>query len=211
MGVYTLVPVKEALDIDLIADFEILHSLVNLCVRAAKIGLNEELIFLAVKLYVEVEIVSLGACAVPFIEICNVVAVDILGSRNRQSLEGNELVLEFDKLFFVCKNLCCVFCFRNILAFKKLNLCGSLRKFNFAFPFGLGTRDFYLLAYLKLCIFFRSAFNSVCKVAALGILKIKRRVSVLLGIELLCLDVSLDYDLGVYGRREILAVCHNAL
>lgn len=74
VGVSAVVPVEEAFNINLVADFKLFYSLVNVCISAAKIGLNEELIFLAVKLYVEVEIVALGACAVPFIEICNVVA-----------------------------------------------------------------------------------------------------------------------------------------
>ena len=78
MGVYALVPVKEALNIDLVADFKLFYSLVNICISAAEIGLNEELIFLAVKLYVELSVVALGAWAVPFVKVCNVVAVNVL-------------------------------------------------------------------------------------------------------------------------------------
>ena len=61
MGVYTVIPVQEALHIDLVANLQVLDCLVDVRVLVAEIGLHSESIGLAVEGYVEVKVVALLA------------------------------------------------------------------------------------------------------------------------------------------------------
>lgn len=87
MRVNAVVPIKEAFNVNLVSDFEVLYSLVNVCIRTAEIGLYKELICFAVKRYVEVEVVAFCACTVPLVEICNFLIVSVFGSGYCESLE----------------------------------------------------------------------------------------------------------------------------
>ena len=87
MRINTVIPVEEALEVDSIAYFEVLYSLVNICIGTAEIGLNEELKFLIAESHIEVEVIAFSACAVPLVEVSNFVAVSILGSLDSQTLK----------------------------------------------------------------------------------------------------------------------------
>ena len=106
MRINTVIPVEEALEVDSIAYFEVLYSLVNICIGTAEIGFNEELKFLIAESHIEVEVVAFSARAVPLVEVSNFVAVSILGSLDSQTLEGNLFILVLDEIICAEKRRC---------------------------------------------------------------------------------------------------------
>ena len=78
MRLCSLVPVQEALDIDGVADVEVLYCLINIGILAAQVGLYGKGIGCSVCRYIEVNIVTFGSGAIVVVQEGCVLTVCIL-------------------------------------------------------------------------------------------------------------------------------------
>ena len=104
MRVYALIPVKEALGVDGLADLQGLYSGIYIRGSVAEVGLYNEGIGLAVIGNVKVQIVAFRAASIPVVKESDVIAVRILScGLHSQSLKGGQLVLVVDELVLAQK------------------------------------------------------------------------------------------------------------
>ena len=97
--VYALIPVKEALGVDGLADLQGLYSGIYIRGSVAEVGFYNEGIGLAVIGNVKVKIVAFRAASIPVVKESDVIAVRILScGLHSQSLKGGQLVLAVDEL-----------------------------------------------------------------------------------------------------------------
>ena len=141
MRVYTVVPVREALHVDDIANLKTFNSLVNVSGVVAEIRLNGEGVGLSVQGNVEVQI-TVGISRTGTIPVVQESSA-ALGLLNSHSLEGNELVLIVDQTVGA-KQISNVGCLCDVAAI--LDLEGSaLCDLNLAGPLGLVTGNLDLV------------------------------------------------------------------
>ena len=93
MGIYAVVPVEEAFEINNVADLEIAYGFVALGACAAEVILNNKVVGSAVYGYVEVQVAVGAFCAgaVPVVQESNFLAFGINGGFYGHALEGHEL------------------------------------------------------------------------------------------------------------------------
>ena len=102
--VYALIPVKEALGVDGLADLQGLYSGIYIRGSVAEVGFYNEGIGLAVIGNVKVQIVAFRAASIPVVKESDVIAVRILScGLHSQSLKGGQLVLVVDELVLAQK------------------------------------------------------------------------------------------------------------
>ena len=94
MGVDALIPVEEALSVNNLANLQGLHGLVDLGGAVTEVGLHGEGVGLVAHSDIEVQVIPLGAGAVPVVEEGHVVAGVVLASGHHgEALEVHQLVL----------------------------------------------------------------------------------------------------------------------
>ena len=76
--IYALIPVKESLCIDHIADLEFLYSLINICCIVTQIRLYGKGIGRSIYRDIKVQVVSVLAGTIPVVRECNILSIGIL-------------------------------------------------------------------------------------------------------------------------------------
>ena len=95
MGVHALIPVQEALHVHDIAHVQSLDGLIHVGAGAAEVALYHEGVDLVVQGHIEVQVVTLGAGAVPVVQEGS---AGIVGGGHGHTLEGDLLVLVGNQL-----------------------------------------------------------------------------------------------------------------
>ena len=98
MGVGALVPVEEALQVDGVADLQILHGLIDLGARAAEIAFHGEGVGRAVYADVEIQVVAVLAGAVPLVEPGHGIPLGVGAGLHGHAGEGDLFIHVVDQL-----------------------------------------------------------------------------------------------------------------
>ena len=207
MRVHAFIPVKEALHIDRLPDFQVLHCRIHIRRAVAEVGLDHKRIRLAVLRDVEVQIVALAAGAVPVVKERHIISGIVLSGRlNSQALECHELVLMVDELVR-SKKLCRIkrLCKERIAVLNELK--GAIHDLHFAGPLCLIAVHADLRSGNQLLIVLLGAGHIVHKIRAVLILGVKR--SLVLPPGLLCLYIRLDHHVGIQLCRHVLFIGHH--
>ena len=190
MGVSTVIPVKEALSIDLIAYLECLNCLINVGIFAAEIRLNGKGVGVSSVGNVEVKVIALASRAVPLVKECNVIAVSILACNHGKTLECCKNVHLLCKLCLVAEYCSYVGCLCDIGVCALNEGKGSVKYLNLTCVFALVSADSDLCSGNELSsILFRTC-HIVYKVCSVSVLKVCNDLVV--PPRLCCLYVCLD-------------------
>ena len=196
MCIYTVVPINKSCDINNIPCLNVCKCLVYVGLGVCEISLNAEAEGLIALLY-------------GYVNIVTGLAVPVLDLFNSESLEYRILVLVFDKLLFVCENVCKVCRLCNVLVITVNNDEGSVNDLDLAGPFALISGYYDLCSGNKLCRIILGAHHLVCKICAALVLKICSDLVIPPGLR--SLYVCLNYNGSVKLCRDILVVSHGGL
>lgn len=206
MGVDALIPVEEALHVDGLAHLQVLHRRIHVGGVVAQVGLHGEGVGLAVVGGVEVQVIAVGAGAVPAVQEGGLVAAGILGGLHSQALEGDQLVLVVDEgvgaqqLGHVQR-----LGHEGVAALHDLE--GAVHDLDLTGPLGLIAGDLDLGAGGQLVIVLLGAGHIIDEVGAVLVLGVQG--GLVLPPGLLGLDIGLDGDLLVHRGGHILLVAHD--
>ena len=193
VGIYALVPVEKAHNVNDIAPLEGANGGIDLGIGAGEVCFNAEIVGSAVKAEGDIDVV---ARLVVFVG-------DLF---NGKPLEGDELVLEVNEVILT-EQICCVNGGGNIAAI--LDLEGGVDYLDLAGPFGLVAGNLELCSGNQLFIVLLGAGGFVNEVCAVTILSVES--SLVLPLGLLGLNVGLNDYLSVHIGSHVFGVGHHAL
>ena len=193
MSIHTLIPVKEAFNVNDIACLNVSKRLVNVGIGIGKVALYAEAVGCA----------RLGNGDVDVIAGSTVLVGNLL---NDQIVKLNELVLMLDEILGAEK---CGSVHSLGYPVAIYDLKGCIHDLNLTCPSALvaGNLDLGTLGQLGKVLL--GASHLICEVCAVGILKICGNLIVPPGLS--CLNVRLNNNLSVHCGRIVLSVGHYAL
>ena len=194
VGVHTVIPVKEALNVNNIALSKSANSGINVAVSSGKVNLNTEAVFNA----------TLGK---GHVYIVTGLAVLVAYGLNDHTGELCKHILILDKLISVSDNGGKIGRLCNPGILKDLE--GSVNDLNLACPLSLNTGDLKLGSNGHLVILFLGASKLVYEVRTVSVLKIERTLVVPPG--LLALNEALDNYVSIDLCSSILCIGHSTL
>ena len=193
MGIDALIPVKEALHVDHVANFQLANGGINIAVSTGEIDLNAELIGSAIVTQSNIDIVA-G------------LTVLILDGLDGHTGKGNEFVLMSDQLVSA-KQLGDIQSLSDVSVAALDKLEGTIHDLHFAGPLALVTVNTDLGTGNQLGSILLRAGELIEEISAIGALAVNGDLVV--PPALMVLDIGLHHNSGVQLGSSILLVGHD--